>query len=208
MAAVCSQTCAPLKNAPIGGNTHCIFRLQRLTSPFPGCLAARARSCPDADRSRRLGANAFYQAGSAWHSGPSTNQRQRRAMGLCNFRRGPALSSGMVNPLLLLGRGVIGTAGLMVGLWQLQAQLEIPHLNADADVLIQLTQGIWPRASPGRLVPARAKSIMQLASGNGRTWGRARSAKRAAESRPSGADPIAPARVFWTGYSRYRHRRQ
>ncbi len=102
----------------------------------------------------------------------------------------------MVNPLLLLGAVLLALLGLMVGLWQLQRSWT-SRLNADADVLIQLTQGHKAAGLRlGPLVPV-GQSIMQLASGNGRTLGPSPERETAGRkpSKPV-ADPIAASTGF------------
>lgn len=181
------------ENAPIGGTLIAIFELQRLTSAFP-TLPGDTGQILLTQTFPGASAQALYQAGSGF--GDPVSATTVNPLWTVQFQAGPALSSGMVNPLLLLGAVLLALLGLMAGLWQLQRSWTA-RLNADADVLIQLTQGHKAAGLRlGPLVPV-GQSIMQLASGHGRTLGPSPERETAGRkpSKPM-ADPIAASTGF------------
>lgn len=155
------------QSAPIGGTLVAVFELQRLTAALP--------ALPDGSGQITLtqtfpGATAqtLYQAGSGF--GEAVSIISVNPSWSIQFLAGPALNAGMVNPLLLLGAALLALFGLMLGLWQLQRSWTA-RLNADAQVLMQLTLGHKAAGLQlGPLVPV-GQSVMQLASGSGRTLG-------------------------------------
>lgn len=175
------------ENAPVGGTLIAIFELQRLTAALPP-LPDNTGQVTLTQTFPGAAAQTLYQAGSGFGetlSTPSVNP-----LWSLQFLPGPALSSGMVNPLLLLGAILLALLGLLVGLWQLQRSWSI-RLKADADVLLQLTHGHKAAGLQlGPLVPV-GQSIMQLASGSGRNLGPSpeRESTGTKPSRPIAAKP-------------------
>ncbi|WP_394241300.1 phosphomannomutase/phosphoglucomutase [Halopseudomonas laoshanensis] len=155
------------ENAPIGGTLIAVFELQRLTSALPALpedsgQITLTQTFPGAT------AQTLYQAGSGF--GEPVSITSVNPAWSIQFMAGPALSAGLVNPLLLLAAVLLALFGLMIGLWQLQRSWT-SRLNADAEVLIQLTHGHKAAGLQlGPLVPV-GQSVMQLASGSGRTLG-------------------------------------
>lgn len=170
-------------NAPIAGTLIAVFELQRLTGAFP--------SLPDDSGQMTLtqtfpGATAqtLYQAGRGF--GEPVSITSINPAWSIQFLTGPALSTGLVNPLLLLAAILLALFALMSGLWRLQRSW-VSCLHADAQVLIQLTRG--HKAAGLQLGPLEpvGQSIMGLARGNGRTPG------PSPERENSGRTPSRPA---------------
>ena len=154
-------------NAPVGGTLIAVFELQRLTSTLPS-LPSEAGQISLIQTFPGANAQTLYQSGNGFGdpvSLPTSNPIWR-----VDFMAGPALSTGLVNPLLLLAAALLALFGLLLGLWWLQRSWTA-SVHADANVLTQLTQG--HKAAGLRLGPLKpvGQSIMQLAKGTGRTLG-------------------------------------
>ncbi|MFN3579191.1 MAG: phosphomannomutase/phosphoglucomutase [Pseudomonas sp.] len=171
-------------NAPIGGTLVAIFDLQRLIGTLPplpddsGQLTL-TQTFPDAT------SQTLYQVGSG--SGQGHVVTSSNPAWAVEFRPGPGLSSGLINPLLLLAAALLALFGLLAGLWWLQRSWA-SALRSDADVLAQLTQG--HKAAGLQLPPLEpvAQQILQLAKGSSRTLGpspeREKTTRRTSEVKP------------------------
>lgn len=155
------------ENAPIGGTLVAVFELQRLTSGLPA-LPADSGQITLTQTFAGASTQTLYQAGSGF--GEPVSLVSVNPAWSIQFLAGPAISAGLVNPLLLLAAALLALLGLVAGLWLLQRSWTA-WLSADVEVLTQLTQGHKAAGLQlGPLVPV-GQSIMQLARGNGRTLG-------------------------------------
>ena len=152
-------------NAPIGGSLIAVFDMRRLAASLPALPPDSGRitliqQFPNAPE------QILYQQGEGQGRAltlPTDNPAWR-----IEFRAGSALSSDLVNPLLLLGAALLGLGGLLAGLLWLQRQW-CTSIHADADVLAQLTRGHKVAGLRLGVLEPVAQAIMQQAQRNGQT---------------------------------------
>lgn len=154
-------------SAPIGGTLLVIYDLERVTSALPPLpegagQISLVQAFPDST------AQTLFQSGQG--SGDAQQFSTSHAAWQLEFRPGPRLAGGLLNPLLLLAAAVIAllasTLALLVSHnnWARQ-------LNTDAETLGQLADGHKAAGlSLGPLEPV-AQRIMALARNTGKTLG-------------------------------------
>ncbi|QJD59647.1 phosphomannomutase/phosphoglucomutase [Pseudomonas sp. gcc21] len=154
-------------NAPIGGSVLAVFDMQRLVGSLPALPPDSGRltliqQFPDAPE------QILYQHGEG--HGPVLRLPTDNPAWRLEFRPGSALSTGLVNPLLLLAAVLLALSGLLAGLLWLQRQW-CASIQADADVLSQLTKGHKVAGLRLGVLEPVAQMIMQQAHRHGQTPG-------------------------------------
>ncbi|WP_150305859.1 phosphomannomutase/phosphoglucomutase [Pseudomonas saliphila] len=179
-------------NAPIGGSVIAVFDMQRLVGSLPPLPPDSGRitliqQFPDAPE------QILYQRGEG--HGPALVLPTSNPAWRLEFRAGSALSSGMINPLLLLGATLLALAGLLAGLLWLQRQW-CASIQADAEVLTQLTKGHKVAGLRLGVLEPVAQAIMQQAQRNGQTPGVSPARERQTTMEPAlAAAPVAAVAV-------------
>lgn len=154
-------------NASIGGTLAVVFELQRLASALPE-LPPEAGGVTLIQRFPGAPEQHLIQRGSG--SGEAIRLPTTNPAWFIEFRPGPALVSGLINPLWLAGAALLALAGALAALLWLQREWT-RSLQVDAATLNQLTLG--HKAAGLKLGPLEpvGQSIMSLASRSGQKVG-------------------------------------
>ncbi|SDU35478.1 phosphomannomutase [Halopseudomonas salegens] len=154
-------------SAPIGGTLLVVYDLKRITSNLPP-LPEGAGQIRLIQNFPTAAPQTLFQHGHG--DGEVQQMPTSHPAWQLEFRPGPQLDGGLLNPLLLLAAAVIALLASVIALLALQSSWS-RKLKADADTLCQLSEGHKAAGLElGPLEPA-AQCIMNLARNSGRTVG-------------------------------------